>query len=298
MSGWRALLERHGHRGLKEIDIAQARNREAPGLLLQQILQARQIDPALRSQAIHARGAAARRAAFATLSRYAEDRESWWTYRRLRKAMDLLGQLGGLRETHKFCLVYALDQLRAQVLRRAEDLHARGRLDDIDQVWSLTLPDLDAAERDDEIDLRVRAAERRAPIDRLARVRDLPRIIDSRGRILRAPPPPARDGELVGQPISAGVVQGVVKVLHAPDEKPLAAGEILVARATDPGWTPLFVPAAAIVLEVGGILQHGALVAREYGKPCVAGIARVTEELRDGMLVEVDGAAGVVRLVG
>jgi pyruvate,water dikinase len=69
----------------------------------------------------------------------------------------------------------------------------------------------------------------------------------------------------------------------------------LVARATDPGWTPLFVNASAVVLEIGGLLQHGALVAREYGKPCVAGVQRATDRLADGELVEVDGSSGVVR---
>jgi rifampicin phosphotransferase len=126
---------------------------------------------------------------------------------------------------------------------------------------------------------------------------DFPRIIDSRGKILRARRPAARPGELLGQPISPGVVQGKVKVLRRPGEKPILPGEILVARATDPGWTPLFLNAAGIVLEVGGLLQHGALVAREYGKPCVAGLEEVTEHLQDGQLVEVDGTNGTVRLI-
>lgn len=101
----------------------------------------------------------------------------------------------------------------------------------------------------------------------------------------------------MGEPISPGVVRGRVKVLHRPDEKPVAPGEILVARATDPGWTPLFVNAAGIILEVGGTLQHGALVAREYGKPCVVGIEAVTEALKDGQMAELDGTHGIVRLL-
>ncbi len=72
---------------------------------------------------------------------------------------------------------------------------------------------------------------------------------------------------------------------------------MLVAYTTDPGWTPLFVNAAAIVLEVGGVLQHGAVVAREYGKPCVVGIDRVIAKLRDGESVEVNGTTGTVRLL-
>ena len=131
----------------------------------------------------------------------------------------------------------------------------------------------------------------------LARALVLPNFIDSRGKILRPPRKEAKEGELVGEPISPGIVQGKVKVLHEPDEKPVLPGEILVARATDPGWTPLFLNSAGIVLEVRGTLQHGALVAREYGKPCVAGIEHATSVLVDGQVVELDGAHGVIRLM-
>ena len=97
--------------------------------------------------------------------------------------------------------------------------------------------------------------------------------------------------------ISPGIVRGKVKVLERPDEKPLLPGEILVARATDPGWTPLFINAAGVILEVGGLLQHGALVAREYGRPCIAGIDGATSLLKDGQEIEMDGASGVVKIL-
>ena len=126
---------------------------------------------------------------------------------------------------------------------------------------------------------------------------EFPQLIDSRGRILRPPPRDAKPGELVGVAVSPGSVTGPVKVLRHPREKPIDEGDVLVAYTTDPGWTPLFVNAAAVVLEVGGILQHGAVIAREYGKPCVAGVDRVMTRLRDGQRVEVDGTAGVIRLV-
>jgi pyruvate,water dikinase len=92
-------------------------------------------------------------------------------------------------------------------------------------------------------------------------------------------------------------VQGRVKVLNHAGEKPLLPGEILVARATDPGWTPLFINAGGILLEIGGALQHGAVVAREYGIPCVSGLDDATHRLQDGQLVEVDGSNGIVRIL-
>ena len=123
------------------------------------------------------------------------------------------------------------------------------------------------------------------------------RIIDSRGRIYTPPRKAARDGELSGVPISPGVVQGRVRVFQYATEKKLLPGEILVARATDPGWTPLFIDARGIILEIGGALQHGAVVAREYGIPCVSGLDDATHLLKDGQLVEVDGSNGVVRIL-
>jgi len=131
-----------------------------------------------------------------------------------------------------------------------------------------------------------------------AQVRTFPPVIDSRGRILRPPPRAERAGELTGMAVSPGIVTGPVKLLHNPHEKRVNKGDVLVAYTTDPGWTPLFVNAGAIVLEVGGMLQHGAVVAREYGKPCVAGIDGVMTKLQDAQQVEVDGTAGVVRLLG
>ena len=90
-----------------------------------------------------------------------------------------------------------------------------------------------------------------------------PAVIDSRGRILGPPAIEATPGLLSGTPVSPGVVTGPVKVLHTPHDKTVEKGDVLVAYTTDPGWTPLFVNAAAVVLEGGGVLQHGALVARE-----------------------------------
>ena len=106
------------------------------------------------------------------------------------------------------------------------------------------------------------------------------------------------ENALVGDPIAPGVVRGKTKVLDEPYAKPLEKGEILVTRASDPGWTPIFINAAGVVLEVGGPLQHGAIIAREYGLPYVSGLDSVTDVIVDGQLLEVDGTNGVVRILG
>jgi pyruvate,water dikinase len=88
-----------------------------------------------------------------------------------------------------------------------------------------------------------------------------------------------------------------VKVLKTHDEKPISPGDILVTKATDPGWTTLFINAGGVLLETGGILQHGASIAREMGKPCIVGIEDVTKILNDSQTVELDGATGIIKIL-
>jgi phosphoenolpyruvate synthase/pyruvate phosphate dikinase len=99
---------------------------------------------------------------------------------------------------------------------------------------------------------------------------------------------------LVGTGASAGVYEGVVRIILNPAGARLEAGEILVAPGTDPAWTPLFLTAGALVTETGGMISHGSVVAREYGIPAVVGVSGATTRLRTGQRIRVDGASGMV----
>ena len=101
--------------------------------------------------------------------------------------------------------------------------------------------------------------------------------------------------ERSGTGCSAGRVTAVARVIADPRTQSIAAGEILVARHTDPGWIALFASASAIVVERGSLLSHSAIVARELGIPCVVALAGATSWIRDGERIEVDGATGLVR---
>jgi pyruvate,water dikinase len=102
------------------------------------------------------------------------------------------------------------------------------------------------------------------------------------------------DGALRGTPASAGTVTGPARVVLDPVGAHLEPGEVLVAPSTDPGWTPLFLTAGALVMEMGGANSHGAVVAREYGIPAVVGVPGATTQITTGEAVTVDGAAGLV----
>ena len=106
-------------------------------------------------------------------------------------------------------------------------------------------------------------------------------------------------GALVGHPASPGRAQGRVRVVDGPEEfSRFLPGEILVAKATAPAWTPLFAAAAAVVTDGGNLAAHASLVAREYGIPAVVGTGNATQILHTGQLVTVDGSAGIVELQG
>ncbi len=216
----------------------------------------------------------------------------------LRRANKLVELFGGTRDTPKHHNLMYQHAARKRLLVEGTKLAEAGRIDRPEQVFDLGLADLVAAERNPALDLRG-LANRRTQFARKLKlhVRTFPSVIDSRGRIQRAPRQPERPGEVTGIAVSSGVARGRVKVMHNAQEKRIGKGEILVAFTTDPGWTPLFINAAALILEVGGVLQHGAVVARELGKPCVAGVADVLNRFYDGQLVEVDGNSGVVRCI-
>lgn len=103
---------------------------------------------------------------------------------------------------------------------------------------------------------------------------------------------------LKGTAVSPGMATGKAKViLHTDDYQHVEAGEVLVAPSTDPAWTPYFLPAAAVVMDLGGILSHGAIIAREYGIPAVANVAGASRIIRTGQTIEVDGDRGLVRIL-
>src|SRR5262249_43969081 len=127
-----------------------------------------------------------------------------------------------------------------------------------------------------------------------------PRVLTSDGEVItgayrRDDAPP---GALIGLPVSAGTIEGRARVILDMAEANLEAGEILVTAYTDPSWTPLFVAIEGLVTEVGGMMTHGAVIAREYGLPAVVGVEHATQLIRDGQRIRVHGTDGYVELLG
>jgi rifampicin phosphotransferase len=128
--------------------------------------------------------------------------------------------------------------------------------------------------------------------------RHIPRVLLSDGTDPETVVPTATitEGTLKGTPASAGRVTAKARVILDPAGARLEPGEILVAPSTDPGWTPLFLTASGLVMEMGGAMSHGAVVAREYGIPAVVGVPGATERITTGQSITVDGSAGTVTI--
>lgn len=290
--GWNDFIKLYGHRAIEEIELTQERFRDAPKFLFNQIQAYRKItNPDSSPLALFETAQIKRNATVQKLEQELNPKQK----RKLHHLVDVIVNLGGLREAHKYYVVFGLDVIRSDILKIAKKWVKEKRLDQVQDIFDLRLLDIQKGRGDSKLDLRKILKKNRRYYQPLSQCKQQFPVFDSRGRFYKPKPRKAKQGECVGQPVSSGIVTGRINILHKADEKPLLAGEILVARSTDPGWTPLFVNAGAIVLEVGGPLQHGALVAREYGKPCVAGIQGATELFQDGELVCVDGNSGLVR---
>ena len=287
------FIARFGWRGAEEMDVANPRYADDPRIALRQMAAMAGSD-GFDLAANHQRFVEERKLAYAQLA------AQCGPLRRalLRRVRQWNQFFAGARDTPKHINVLCNDIIRRRALVQGESLVRAGRLDRVEQVFDLTFHDLQQAQAGDDFDLRTLADERsRLQRQLKSQVRQFPPLMDSRGRVLAPLPKAAEPGVMRGMPVSAGTARGPVKVLHSADGASIAPGDILIAYTTDPGWTPLFVNAAAVVLEVGGVLQHGAVVAREFGKPCVVGIAGIATALTNGEWVEVDGSAGSVRRI-
>ncbi|AGM07598.1 PEP/pyruvate-binding domain-containing protein [Amycolatopsis keratiniphila] len=200
-------------------------------------------------------------------------------------------RLRGLREFPKFCLMRGFAALRKQLLLIGEEIVQAERLDRAGDVMFLDL--VEVREALDGKDFRTTVARRRKVWEREARRPRVASVLLSDGTV-PALESDAGEGDLVGLAAAAGVVTGRARVVHDPDGARIEPGEILVAATTDPGWTPLFLSAAALVTETGGMISHGTTVAREHGIPAVVGVPGATTLITTGRVITVDGSAGTI----
>lgn len=201
----------------------------------------------------------------------------------------VLGELG------KACFLRALDGIRFAVRQRADELTARGILEDPDDVFFLTETEAFDAEltKDGVVALCVQRRQQHAGF---ATMRLRPSWTGVASSLGNTDDPATAGTDITGVGASSGRPSGRARVIDDPARGEIEAGEILVAEFTDPSWTPLISLAAGLVIDIGGAMSHGAIIARELGVPCVIGTGNAVRRIRTGDLLDIDGSNGVVRV--
>ena len=291
------FMEVHGHRGHYETYMHSASWRERPERLLEQLPALAEVDEA----ALRVRQQDAAAAAWQRVRREVP----FWHRPLLRSLVKAARRECNQREAARSGLIALLEVCRMAWRLAADLLRADGALAERDDVF-FVLP----SEAERAVDglvppagLRARVAARKALYEAWQAVTPPEYLcIAPAGEWLAAPAwpaPPHRPGEgWRGVATGTGRARGRARILRHPSEgSRLQAGEILVAPSTDPGWTPLFLKAAGLVVETGGYMSHGAIVAREFALPAVVNLPGILDGLQDGDEVEVDGRSGEVRLI-
>ncbi len=295
------FLAHYGMRGIGEIDIGRPRWREDPMHIMQVLQSYLQIDDASNApDVVFKRGEQSAEAAVLELeTAVSETFAGKIKVKLVRKLIKRMRELAGLREFPKFHIIQKMGIIREGLLKSGAQLVASGVIARPDDLFFLYLKELEALAQNPQNDWQPLIAERRANYDRELRRNQLPRLLLSDGRAFYEGLSAAdnEEGVLHGSPVSPGVVEGTVRVVLDPQQANLAPGEILVCPGTDPAWTPLFLAAGGLVMEVGGLMTHGAIVAREYGIPAVVGVHQATTRLQTGQIIQVDGSTGQIRLL-
>lgn len=292
------FLDTYGMRGIGEIDLGRQRWREDPTPIFQVLRSYLQIDPAASPEAVFNRGAAKARDTQEQLVAALKKTGNGFKAKIVNEMAKRIRELGGLRETPKFFVVRLFGVYREALLAAGQKQVNLGRLTKAEDIFFLHTWELKTLENSETRDWKTLITERQADYAREERRRRIPRIMLSDGTAFYDAPSSADAANtLSGSPVSAGMVEGIVHIVLNPQGVQLVPGEILVCPATDPAWTPLFLAAGGLITEVGGMMTHGSVVAREYGIPAVVGVQDATIRLSDGQKVRVDGSSGIVTIL-
>jgi pyruvate,water dikinase len=301
------FLTRYAGRGFGEIDLGRPRWGEDPTHVFEMLSSFLQIqDETQAPDVVFARSAQSAEHAIDILVQSIRQARLGWLKAPLARFFAVRARaLMGLRESPKFFAVRLMYLIRQELLKSGQEFVQAGELDQADDFFFLTFKELDIFARQPELtndpssppmDWQNLIKNRRQTYQREFLRKQIPRLLVSDGRAVYEgiANPLEQENAIVGSPVSPGSVEGLVRVVLDPRQAGLLPGEILVCPGTDPSWTPLFLSAAGLVMEVGGMMTHGAVVAREYGIPAVVGVDRATTRLHTGQRIRLDGSSGQI----
>lgn len=293
-----AFLDKYGMRCVGEIDITKPRWSEKPGTLVPMILgNIKNFEPGAGKRKFERGRQEALKKERELLERLKSLPDGEQKAAETKRMIDLIRNFSGYREYPKYGIVSRYFVYKQALLKEAEQLVRAGVLAEKEDIYLLSLEELREVVRANRLDDSI--IRQRKEAYQIYEKLTPPRVMTSDGEIItgayKRENLPA--GAIAGLPVSSGVAEGRARVILNLEAAGLEEGDILVTTFTDPSWTPLFVSIKGLVTEVGGLMTHGAVIAREYGLPAVVGVEQATRLIRDGQRIRVNGTDGYVEML-
>jgi rifampicin phosphotransferase len=299
-----AYLTKYGMRCVGEIDITKTRWSEKPATLVPLILSnVKNFEPGAGNRKFERGRQEALKKEKELLNRLKQLPDGEQKAKETKRMIDLVRSLSGYREYPKYNMISRYFIYKQALLKEAEQLVHAGVIHEKEDIYYLSFEELRELVRlsgcqaaTNKLDHQI---NNRKHEYRLYEKLTPPRVITSDGEIVtgkykRADLPP---DAIVGLAVSSGITEGRARVILKMEDAELEEGDILVTSFTDPSWTPLFVSIKGLVTEVGGLMTHGAVIAREYGLPAVVGVENATKLIKDGQRIRVHGTEGYVEIL-
>lgn len=291
-------LDKYGMRCPGEIDITKTRWSEKPGALVSIILSnIKNFEPGAGKRKFEQGLQEALKKEQELLSRLKLLVDGEQKAKETKRMIDLIRNFSGYREYPKYGMVSRYFVYKQALLKEGEELARAGVIREKEDIYYLAFEELHEVVRTGKLDYQV--ISKRKDEYRTYEKLTPPRVITSDGEIIvgkyKREDLPA--GAIAGLPVSSGMIEGRARVILNMKDARLEDGDILVTTFTDPSWTPLFVSVKGLVTEVGGLMTHGAVIAREYGLPAVVGVENATRLIKDGQRIRVHGTEGYVEIL-
>jgi pyruvate,water dikinase len=293
-----AYLNKYGMRCAGEIDITKTRWSEKPTTLVPVILSnIKNFEPNASNRKFEQGRQEALKKEQELLDRLKQLPDGKRKAKETKRMISLIRNFIGYREYPKYGMINRYFVYKQALLKEAEQLVQANVIHEKEDIYYLTFEELQEVVRTNKLDYQI--ISKRKDEYKLYEKLTPPRVITSDGEIIvgeyKRENLPAE--AIVGQPVSSGVIEGRARVILNMEDADLEAGDILVTSFTDPSWTPLFVSIKGLVTEVGGLMTHGAVIAREYGLPAVVGVENATKLIRDGQRIRVHGTEGFIEIL-
>ncbi|HKP54349.1 MAG TPA: phosphoenolpyruvate synthase [Chloroflexia bacterium] len=293
-----AFLNKYGMRCAGEIDITKTRWNEKPTMLLPLILgNIKNFEPNESNRRFEQGRQEALKKEEELLDRLRQLPDGEQKAEETKRMIDLIRNFIGYREYPKYGMISRYFVYKQALLKEAEQLVQANVIHAKEDIYYLTFEELHEVVRTSKLDYQI--ISKRKDEYKLYEKLTPPRVITSDGEIIagqyKRENLPAE--AIAGLPVSSGVIEGRARVILKMEDADLEDGDILVTSFTDPSWTPLFISIKGLVTEVGGLMTHGAVIAREYGLPAVVGVENATKLIKDGQRIRVHGTEGYVEIL-